>query len=182
MDLGVISLKGGYSTLPGAPELKPHHQMQISVILKTPFWMEGLTPFAGDTACGCPNHGCYYSHNVFGGRLYSLAYFQISNSLRILNSLWQRSPPLKKDVVYNRQSVVAIITIVWVYQWIKGSSQTFRLKTYIKFKSNFFKITHKNNVKLFKKIVYIIKEKNQGMFIVWLNYEHDLRFTMKNIY
>ena len=36
-DLGVMAIKG-YSTLPRALELEPHHQMQVSVRHGTFFW------------------------------------------------------------------------------------------------------------------------------------------------
>ena len=40
MDLGVMAMKG-YSTLPKLPELKPYHQMQFSVISRTPLFFGG---------------------------------------------------------------------------------------------------------------------------------------------
>ena len=51
VDPGVMAMKA-YSTLLKPPELEPHHQMQFTVIPKTPFlggrevW---LTPPAGDS-------------------------------------------------------------------------------------------------------------------------------------
>ena len=40
MHLGIISMND-YSTLHRSPELKPHHQMQFSVVLRTPIFLFG---------------------------------------------------------------------------------------------------------------------------------------------
>ena len=51
VDLEVMARKG-YSTLLRSPELEPQHQMQLSVLRKTPLYLDGAYyPSLGDTVC-----------------------------------------------------------------------------------------------------------------------------------